>query len=58
MICIAKDYLRRFTSRPRYRLQNPGQTLIFMGCRKEKIDARFDRHGRITCLIVHTRQKT
>lgn len=56
MICFAKSYLRRLAPKPRFRLPQPGRTLIFMGCRRERIDAWFDRCGRMTCLIVHTRQ--
>ena len=57
MIAFAKSYLRKLAPKPRFRLPEPGRTLIFMGCRRESIDAEFDRRGRMTCLIVHTRQR-
>ncbi|HMO52270.1 MAG TPA: hypothetical protein PKE26_14105 [Kiritimatiellia bacterium] len=56
MICRLIDWVTR--PRKPIRLSRPLGMVLVTGARKEMIDAVFDKSNRMTCLIVHTRQKS
>jgi hypothetical protein len=54
VICFAKNLFALVAHRY-LPMDRPGRTVIYTGCRVEKIDARIDEYDRIAELIIHTR---